>query len=616
MAWVSPTGHNDPDGKWSYESDAYDDDTGSSADNTAASYDHYLELTIAEILCDRVRIYAEDTTGVPSYDPDLDIDVYYGDDWHNIWNSGDGTIPRNTWVEKPIGSSQLVTKARIKSNTSDRALRLYEFDFGEALNVETDACSNPTPSSLQANGDITNEGTETVTRRGFHYSKVFDGFEWGSDTDPLDDSGGVIDWTIEVAGTSKAEIDTAQHYSGTRSARLYRDGTNNVYAQFPQAALTSTQVIGFRARKDETSQFHVQYGDGTYCIKVRVKEDETVWYYDGVWKNTGATVSVSIWFLLSIKNVNWVAGTYDIYLNGTLIKSGATMQSSSDISGAIRFYNVLGTSEVWLDEVAVWDVEDEDGSYGEGEYDLEITGLDPVTTYYVQAFAENADGIAYGNVVTCGTTVVIEGSSEFSGVGLITSQSLLVIPVQSEFSGVGTIISASLVNVLGSGEFSGIGTIDSSSYLFIVGQGQVLGEGIITSNAHLFISGQGQILGEGTIISSGLLDIFGGSEFSGKGIITSNAYLVISGSGEILGIGIILSNGLLATFEIDVPISQIPIERVILGRIPVKRLSSSRLSAKRVVVSRLGTKRVPISRMPIERVPESPMPLRRRLDGD
>jgi len=160
MAWISPTGHNDPDGKWGIEVAAYDDDTETNAGNAAADYDHYLELTIAEILCDKVRILAQDTAGPPKYDPDLDIDMYYGGAWHNIWS---GVIAKLTWVEKAIGSSQLVTKARIKSNTSDKYLQLYEFDFGEAGETHYGAATLSGVGTLAGIGHGVFVGKSTLT---------------------------------------------------------------------------------------------------------------------------------------------------------------------------------------------------------------------------------------------------------------------------------------------------------------------------------------------------------------------------------------------------------------------------------------------------------------------
>ena len=132
MAWVSPTGYNDPDSKWSNEASAYDDDTGTAATQTASSAGYYLELTLGSaISCDKVQISAFTGYYSPPYqrDPDIDIDVFYSGAWHNIWS---GTIANNTWVEKSIGSTESVDKARVKWNDGgDAGGRLEEFDFNE-----------------------------------------------------------------------------------------------------------------------------------------------------------------------------------------------------------------------------------------------------------------------------------------------------------------------------------------------------------------------------------------------------------------------------------------------------------------------------------------------------
>jgi hypothetical protein len=45
----------------------------------------------------------------------------------------------------------------------------------------------------------------------------------------------------------------------------------------------------------------------------------------------------------------------------------------------------------------------EDGSFGTGVYDLQLTGLTPGTTYYIRAFATNPDGTGYGSWVSVTT---------------------------------------------------------------------------------------------------------------------------------------------------------------------------------------------------------------------
>jgi len=278
--------------------------------------------------------------------------------------------------------------------------------------VTTFNCTDETSTSFQANGEITNDGSATITTRGFYYTTVFDDFEWGEDEDPLSNSEGAIDWTDGSGGSSGAEIDTAYHYAGTRSARLYKDGTNNPEAYFSQTPLTPDQVIEFWFKKDTNVYAAFWHGDGTHYIRLTLHFDENIYYfYDGTNHDTGADILVDTWQLFSVRNVNWVAATYDIYLNDSIIKSGATMETSASYSGVIQFGNYAGTSEAWLDNVGVWDVEDESGSFGEGEYDLEISGLDPATTYYVRAFAKNEAGIGYGAVVMGVTSSVPVGYS-------------------------------------------------------------------------------------------------------------------------------------------------------------------------------------------------------------
>jgi len=138
MSWVSPTGYADPDSKWNNEANAYDGNTSSFAYTNYPGY--YLELTHSAINCNKIRIYCDipDTT-----DDNIDIDVYYGGAWHNIFS---GDIPANQWVEKNIGSTQTVTKARVCSNKSGYSLYLYEFEFWE---VEIAA---PTVTTQNATG--------------------------------------------------------------------------------------------------------------------------------------------------------------------------------------------------------------------------------------------------------------------------------------------------------------------------------------------------------------------------------------------------------------------------------------------------------------------------------
>ncbi len=130
--WRSPTGFVDSDSKWTDEDKAYDDnEIGTWAYVVPGGEGYYLELKLGAIVCDSVRIYASEWRNSDASDNNLNIsvDVYYNEGWHNILND---VITRNTWVIAYIGSSQTVTRARIKFNAVRYDFgRLKEFDFWE-----------------------------------------------------------------------------------------------------------------------------------------------------------------------------------------------------------------------------------------------------------------------------------------------------------------------------------------------------------------------------------------------------------------------------------------------------------------------------------------------------
>lgn len=123
-----PTGFEDPAGYWDGESNIYDGDTGTAGSTTYKWTTSYLNLTLsspAEI--DRAWIYAGDYIA-DWQDANITLGFYYNASWHEVY---DGLIANLTWVTlaNPEGS-QLVSKARIKSNNASAWLYIYEFAFG------------------------------------------------------------------------------------------------------------------------------------------------------------------------------------------------------------------------------------------------------------------------------------------------------------------------------------------------------------------------------------------------------------------------------------------------------------------------------------------------------
>lgn len=132
-AWESPTGFNDPESKWVNEADAYDGDTDTSASTAGnpiptSSWGEFIEFTHAEMSCSSLRFYARYHGLSGIYE--IDLDVYYDGAWHDVY---EGTFADKTWVEKALGDTYRVTKARMRfynhSTSSAMSAYLYEFDF-------------------------------------------------------------------------------------------------------------------------------------------------------------------------------------------------------------------------------------------------------------------------------------------------------------------------------------------------------------------------------------------------------------------------------------------------------------------------------------------------------
>lgn len=127
MAWVSPTGHNDPDSAWINETNAYDENTGTRAereDIPGTSWSEFLEVTIGAVVCSNVRFWSANFT-IPGFL--IDLDVYDGS-WNDVFQ---GEFANNQWVEKSF-AEKTVTKARVRLYNplgGTRDGRLHEFDF-------------------------------------------------------------------------------------------------------------------------------------------------------------------------------------------------------------------------------------------------------------------------------------------------------------------------------------------------------------------------------------------------------------------------------------------------------------------------------------------------------
>jgi len=339
--WTSPTGGSGT--SWNPVASAYDDDTASKAGYQIPSnaWSSVLTLTGPPVLSDTVRYWVSVQNAIVNQ---IDLDVYYNGGVHHVY---EGALTSGTWVTKDIGSLEMVTQVRIKlKNSSAEDIYfgyVHEVDFGDWSTVSVTA---ENVSSGDHKVEVATIADEVI--------EVDENFEWGVDGDSLDTSGGTVTWAVTAEGTSRAEIDTAQQVSGTRSARLYRDGTNPPATYFTQSAIGDGQAIAFRFRKDADSRLQAYHGNGTYRALIQVSATEDLQYADADGDyQTIDTVLINTWYLLELRDIDWVAGTYDIYLDGARLADDVELNISASHNDVINFMNYAGTSEIWIDDVQV-----------------------------------------------------------------------------------------------------------------------------------------------------------------------------------------------------------------------------------------------------------------------
>ncbi|GAI94100.1 unnamed protein product, partial [marine sediment metagenome] len=135
MSWVSPTGYNDPNNKWTSESKAYDEDLDPAAAAEclirAGEWGGFLELTHTAIVSNKVRFYAYySLMGISK----IDLDVYKDGVWVHVY---EGSYLHRAWVEKTFPQGN-VTKARVRfynSAATTRTAGVYEFDFWQVIAI-------------------------------------------------------------------------------------------------------------------------------------------------------------------------------------------------------------------------------------------------------------------------------------------------------------------------------------------------------------------------------------------------------------------------------------------------------------------------------------------------
>ena len=244
-------------------------------------------------------------------------------------------------------------------------------------------CTDHATTSLKAQADVTDDGGDWVTRRGFQYLAGDSGDPPGiiALVNPSFEDGNAVaaNWTYRNSDHASRVSDPVK----TGSYALKYEYPKDTPYGFARTALFDRTEWGGR---DITIGAWVKTDIGD---RVRIQCYE----WGGVWTMFAASSyhpGDGEWHFLIGSGTVPTDLTADFAIMVTL----ATTRTE-DITFYADGFFAVEASEL----KAVF----EDGEFGTGTYSLDITRLKPDTWYRIRTFAENEAGVGYGNVVSCKT---------------------------------------------------------------------------------------------------------------------------------------------------------------------------------------------------------------------
>ncbi|MBE3085367.1 MAG: DUF2341 domain-containing protein [Bacteroidetes bacterium] len=203
-------------------------------------------------------------------------------------------------------------------------------------------------------------GTTTAVSSGANTfgANKWDNFEWGANGTHIHDHTGNTDWTDQ---DSSPTISTTVSYTGiSTDTRSFLSTGISAY-QSAYFAITDTlglQAYAIQVRMYKDAAFVEQVlvmGDGTHMCWIGIATNGTINYLapNGTPTDTTYDAALDEWFLLEIRNINYTSATFDIYLNGSLIKAGATMFDNGSVDGTIRLQGNSTTAHCYFDNFIV-----------------------------------------------------------------------------------------------------------------------------------------------------------------------------------------------------------------------------------------------------------------------
>ena len=446
--WVRPTSHNDPDGAWSNEANAYDGNIvtyASTPNHPDGIWTHFLEFSVASIKCNKLMFYAkndDDMVGIL-----INIDAYYGGAWHDVYS---GTFTYDTYVEKSLGATYDVTKLRVNfynDVTGDTFVYLKEVGFSTTPTVTTQAVSSITKDTATGNGNITALGGENSTRRGFCYKAGTSGDPTTADSTAYDDGDyGVGAFTKGLTSLSNYTSYRVRAYATNSIGTSY--GTTVQMKTLATIPTVTTQAVSSILSTTATGNGNITATGGVNATKRGVcynttgnptvadsKVEATGSFGIGAFTSLMTGLSPGIKYYVKAYAYNSEGYAYGAEVDFTTDKVAptvttqaptvvlaTTVTANGNITALGGENSTVRGFQYGLTAVATWDAHD-DGDFATGAFTKGLTSLTANTSYWIRAYATNSIGTGYGSwvqfqaaavgVIPTGTKLYI--GSDYSG---------------------------------------------------------------------------------------------------------------------------------------------------------------------------------------------------------
>lgn len=347
---------------------------------------------------------------------DTDFYIYYGNagasDYatnatygaENVWDSNFKLVSHN-------GSDDSTSNAHNGTLNGDASVQTSQSAVGE------EAVSGDGNGDYVAFGDIGVSGNSQITVSVFSYvnGSTSDGAIWGGNntTESGDDRTGL---RYDSRGYSGGGSNVFKFAVSTGGGDSQSESSNQ------SVSYTTWQALAFSWASGEQPKLYIDgsedtpsFGGGSisgsiddmtnFCLFIGARDASMNGYIDEVRVSNidrGSSWNTSEQINLQTPTTFYTVGseetsvsTWQAQGNGEVTDDGGGTITRRGFVYSTTSYGDPGNVSPAASNYEA--VEDESGTYGEVTFDLLMTGLDPDTTYYVRAFAENSAGYSYGN---------------------------------------------------------------------------------------------------------------------------------------------------------------------------------------------------------------------------